>query len=145
MSDTPTHQKSERPDLRDEIRAYRDADDAAHQTILDKLGSYETDLQVANAIAGEKSGAERALRRQMLTLAVAFLSIGIGLVAWVSTEIRDIHRDVAENTAHFREFQAIGVEWGDAIDERAAGFHDDIDSIRKQMHEHQRNSKKHIR
>jgi hypothetical protein len=129
--------KSTRPDLGDEIRAYRAADEEAHQAIMDKLTHYETELQVANAIAREKSGAELALRRQILSLSLAFLTIIVGLVAWVSTEIRDIHRDVAANTAHFREFQAIGIEWGDAIDERAATFRDDIVRIRLQLNEHQ--------
>ena len=135
--DPPTHMKTQPQDLRDEIRAYRDADDAAHQAILDKLSVYEIELRVANVRAEEKSAAERGLRRQILTVSIAFLSIMVGLVAWVTTEIREINRDVAENTAHFREFQAIGIEWGDAIDERAINMREDLRRIREQMNKHQ--------
>jgi len=134
--DTPTHAKVTRTDCAEEIRLLHQRDAEAHQAILDKLSRYETELQVSNAISKEKSVAERALKRQVLTLSIAFLSIMVGLVAWVATEIRDIHRGVAENTAHFREFQAIGIEWGDAIDERASGMREDIRRIRQQLNEH---------
>ena len=135
--------KATQANVWDELRAYRDQDEQAHDAILDKLNVYETELRVANVRAEEKSAAEKALRRQVLTLSIAFLSIMVGLVAWVATEIRDIHKDVAANTAHFREFQAIGIEWGDAIDERAEDFKEDIRRIRKQMNDHQRNKREH--
>jgi len=141
--DTPTHAKVTRADCAEEIRRLHERDNEAHDAILDKLNVYETELRVANVRAEEKSAAEKALRRQVLTLSVAFLSIMVGLVAWVATEIRDIHKDVAANTAHFREFQAIGIEWGDAIDERAEDFKEDIRRIRKQMNDHQRNKREH--
>jgi hypothetical protein len=108
-------------------------DAEAHVLILSKLNIYETEIKVANARSEEKDKAESTLRRQVLTLSLAFLGIIVGLVAWASVEFRDLHRDVAANTAHFREFQAIGIEWGDAIDERAAGFKEDIRQLRRKI------------
>jgi hypothetical protein len=106
-------------------------DAEAHSLILAKLNVYETEIKVANARSEEKDKAETTLRRQILTLSLAFLGILVGLVAWAAVEFRELHHDVAENTAHFREFQAIGIEWGDAIDERAAEFREDIRQIRR--------------
>ena len=118
MGDTPTNMKAVQSSLRDEIVAQRQADDVAHGAILDKLHAYETELKVANARNEEKDKAEVRLRRQVFALSIAFLSILAGLIAWAAVEFRELHRDVADNTAHFREFQAIGIEWGDAIDLR---------------------------
>lgn len=143
MGDTPTNMKAVQSSLRDEIVKQREMDEAAHAIILDKLHAYETELKVNNARNEEKDKAENALRKQVFALSVLFLSILSGLVAWVAVEFNELHSDVAGNTAHFREFQAIGIEWGDAIDERAAGFKEDIRQLRREMNEHQRNKREH--
>jgi hypothetical protein len=132
---TPTLQKNGQDQAyKQELRGLRatlEKDAEAHSLILAKLTVYETEIKVANARSEEKDKAEVRLRRQVLTVSLAFLGILAGLVTWASTEFRDIHRDVAANTAHFREFQAIGIEWGDAIDERAHDIQEDIRQIRR--------------
>lgn len=134
--DTPTSMKAVQLNLRDELRAYRDIDEAAHAEILSKLHDYETTMKVFTARVEERDKAESGLRRKLFGLTVLFLSLLSGLVAWVAVEMRELHRDVANNTAHFKEFQAIGIEWGDAIDERAKGFRDDINELRKRLNLH---------
>lgn len=138
MGDTPTTMKAVQSSLRDEIVAQRQQDDAAHDMILDKLSAYETELRVRNARDEEKAKAEQSLRKQIFTLAVLFMSILSGLVAWAAMEFNELHHDIGANTAHFREFQAIGIEWGDNIDERAQGFKEDIRQLRRSLNEHQR-------
>lgn len=130
--------KAVQSSLRDEIVAQRQQDDAAHDMILDKLSAYETELRVRNARDEEKAKAEQSLRKQIFTLAVLFMSILSGLVAWAAMEFNELHHDIGANTAHFREFQAIGIEWGDNIDERAQGFKEDIRQLRRSLNEHQR-------
>ena len=136
MGDTPTNMKAVQLNLRDELRAYRDLDEAAHREILLKLHDYETTMKVFTARVEEKDHAEQSMRRKFFGLIVLFMSILSGLVAWVAVELSSIHKDVANNTSHFKEFQAIGIEWGDAIDERAEGFRDDIKELRKRLNLH---------
>jgi len=143
MGDTPQNMKAVQSSLRDEIVAQRQADDAAHAAILDKLHDYETEARVRNARDEEKAVAEKALRKQIFTLFLTFLSIIVGLVAWAAVEFRNIHRDVANNTAHFREFQAIGIEWGDNLDARDIEFKEDLRQLRRLVNEHQRNKTEH--
>jgi hypothetical protein len=125
------------------IDKQREADLEAHGDILKKLDLLDRDVLVTHARDEERNKAELRLRRQVAALAMLFMTVSIGLVSWGARQAHDLHKDVAANTAHFREFQAIGIEWGDAIDERAAGFRDDITRIRQQLNEHQRNSKRH--
>lgn len=66
-------------------------------------------------------------------------------MAWAAVEFRDIHRDIANNTAHFREFQAIGIEWGDNLDARDAEFKEDLRQLRRLVNEHQRNKREHFK
>ena len=143
MGDTPTTMKAVQSSLRDEIVKVHQENEATHTLILDKLHTYETELKVRNARDEERNKAEQSLRKQILTLAVLFMSILSGLVAWAAMEFSELHQDVAANTAHFREFQAIGIEWGDAIDERAAGFKEDIRQIRRSLNEHLRDKREH--
>jgi PIN domain nuclease of toxin-antitoxin system len=136
MGTPPLHKNGQEQAYKQELRALRETlekDAEAHVAILAKLTVYETEIKVANARSEEKDKAETTLRRQLLTLSLAFLGIIVGLVAWTATEFHDIHKDVSANTAHFREFQAIGIEWGDAIDERAAGFKEDIRQLRRKI------------
>jgi len=137
MADTPTSMKAVQLDLRQELRAYRDQDEAAHAEILIKLRDYETAMLVFNARNEEKDKAEQGLRKKVFALAVLFMSILSGLVAWAAMEFNELHHDISSNTAHFREFQAIGIEWGDAIDERAEGFKEDIKQLRHRLNTHQ--------
>ena len=159
MVDTPNNMKATQSSLRDEIMEMRkdlvsarknmelsyvrNQDD--HAAIMTKIVAYDTGLAVSVARDEEKSAAEKSLRRQVLTLTLAFLSIIVALVAWAATEFRDIHRDVAENSAHFREFQAIGIEWGDNLDARDAEFKEDLRQLRRLVNEHQRNKEEHVR
>ena len=145
MVDTPSSMKAVQSTLRDEIVKVHQENEATHTLILDKLHSYETEARVRNARDEEKDKAEASLRKQIFALVLVFLSILSGLVTWAAMEFNELHHDISENTAHFREFQAIGIEWGDSIDERAAGFKEDIRLLRRQMLEHQRNNKKHVR
>lgn len=145
MTETPTTMKAVQSSLRDEIVKVHQENEATHTLILDKLHAYELELKVRNARDEEKATAEKSLRKQIFALVLVFLSILSGLVAWAAMEFNDIKRDVSANTAHFKEFQAIGIEWGDAIDERAAGFKEDIRQLRRQMNEHQRNKREHSR
>ena len=145
MVETPTSMKKVQSSLRDEIVRVHQENEATHTLILDKLHSYELEIKVRNARDEEKDKAEKSLRKQIFALVLVFLSILSGLVTWAAMEFNELHRDISENTAHFREFQAIGIEWGDAIDERAAGLKEDIRLLQRQMLEHQRNNKKHVR
>lgn len=145
MVETPHSMKAVKSSLRDDLERQRQTDEAAHAMIMDQLHALETSVHIRNARDEEKDKAEGSLRRQIFALVLVFLSIQSGLVTWAAMEFNEIHRDVAANTAHFREFQAIGIEWGDAIDERAVGFKEDIRQLRRQMLEHQRNNKKHVR
>jgi ferric-dicitrate binding protein FerR (iron transport regulator) len=132
MGTPPLHKNGSEQAYKQELRALRETlekDAEAHSLILAKLNVYETEIKVTNARSEEKDKAEITLRRQLLTVSLAFLGILVGLVAWAATEFRGLHYDVSANTAHFREFQAIGIEWGDSIDERAAGFREDIHTL----------------
>jgi ferric-dicitrate binding protein FerR (iron transport regulator) len=136
MGTPPLHKNGQEQAYKQELRSLRETlekDAEAHTLILAKLNVYETEIKVANARSEEKDKAESTLRRQVLTLSLAFLGILVGLVAWAAVEFRELHHDVSANTAHFREFQAIGIEWGDAIDERAAGFKEDIRQLRRKI------------
>jgi len=117
--------------------AQRQQDDAAHTMILDKLRTYETEMRVSNARNEEKDKAETKLRRQIAALALFFVTTATGLVSWGVMEARDLHQGINDNTAHFKEFQAIGIEWGDAIDDRAEHFHDDLKELRQRLNSHQ--------
>jgi len=66
-------------------------------------------------------------------------------VAWAAMEFGELHRDVAANTAHFREFQAIGIEWGENLDARDAELKEDLRLLRRLVNEHQRNKREHAR
>ena len=136
MGDTPNNMKAVQSTLRDEIIAQRDLNDVAHQDILDKLKDYETELRVANAREEEKAKAEKSLRRQVMMLSMTFMSIMVALVAWAATEFKDLHKDVAANTAHFREFQAIGIEWGDNLDAKDAECKEDLKELRHRLNSH---------
>ena len=138
MVETPTSMKKVQSSLRDEIVRVHQENEATHTLILDKLSAYETELRVRNTRDEEKAKAEQSLRKQIFTLAVLFMSILSGLVAWAAMEFNELHHDIGANTAHFREFQAIGIEWGDNIDERAQGFKEDIRQLRRSLNEHQR-------
>jgi len=145
MVDTPTSMKAVQSSLRDEIVKQRQEDETAHAVILDKLHDFETELRVRNARDEEKFAANTSIKKQLFALVILFLSILTGLVSWFTLEIRETQENVSENSAHFREFQAIGIRWGDDIDARAAHMQEDIRTIRRQMNEHQRNNKKHVR
>jgi len=130
-------------ELKEEVRRQREADVEAHGDILAKLDALDKDLLVTHAREDEKAKSESSLRRQMFALALLFLSVLSGLVAWAAMEFRGLHDDVSNNTAHFREFQAIGIEWGDAIDERADTMKEDLRQLRRLVNEHQRNKDEH--
>jgi hypothetical protein len=132
MGTPPLHKNGQEQAYKQELRALRETlekDAEAHAIILSKLNIYETEIKVANARSEEKDKAEKSLRRQIGALFLLFMSSAAGIVGWGVGEARNIRRDVAANTAHFREFQAIGIEWGDAIDERAAHIREDIRTL----------------
>ena len=137
------HQDRDLRSLRDSIDAQRKADVEAHGHILEKLSAFDKDLLISHVREEEKSKSEIMLRRQISTLAMLFLSILVGLVAWAATEFRDLHQSVNDNTAHFREFQAIGIEWGDNLDTRDQEFKEDMRQLRRLVNEHQRNKRDH--
>jgi hypothetical protein len=130
-------------DLRDAIDRQRAADLEAHGDILKKLDSLDRDVLVTHARDEERNKAELRLRRQVAALAMLLMTVAIGLVSWGASQSHDLHQDVAENTKHFVEFQAIGIRWGDDIDARAKAIQDDARQLRKIVNEHQRNSKRH--
>jgi hypothetical protein len=137
------HQNGELRALRGAIEAQKSADIEAHAAILAKLGVLDRDLLVTHVRDEERSKSELRLRRQLAALTMLFLSILAGLIGWAATEFRDIHRDIANNTAHFREFQAIGIEWGDNLDLRDLEIKEDIRQLRRLVNEHQRNKSEH--
>jgi len=137
-------QDGELRELKEELRKFREADMEAHTSILDKLSILDKDVLIAHVRDEEKDKAETKLRRQIAALAFFFVTTASGLVSWGVMEARDLHQRINDNTAHFREFQAIGIEWGDAIDERAEGFKEDIRQLRRTVHEHQRNKSEHL-
>jgi hypothetical protein len=145
MGDTPQSMRAVQSSLRDEIVAQRQEDEAAHAVILGKLHDFETELRVRNARDEEKLASGTSIKKQLFALIILFLSILTGLVSWFTLEIRETQENVSENSAHFREFQAIGIRWGDDIDARAEHMQEDIRHIRRLMNEHQRNNKKHVR
>lgn len=145
MSDTPTSMKAVQSSLRDEIVAQRQEDEAAHAVILTKLHDLETELRVKNARDEEKFAAATSIKKQLFALVILFLTILTGLVSWFTVEIRSTQKDVSENAAHFREFQAIGIRWGDDIDARAESMQEDIRQLRKRLHEHRQNKHEHSR
>jgi ferric-dicitrate binding protein FerR (iron transport regulator) len=136
MGTPPLHKNGQEQAYKQELRSLRETlekDAEAHTLILAKLTVYETEIKVANARSEEKDKAEKSLRRQIGALFLLFMSSAAGIVGWGIGEARDIRKDISANTAHFREFQAIGIEWGDAIDERAAGFKEDIRQLRHKI------------
>ena len=159
MADTPTNMKVAQSSLRDEIVEMRKAlmasqknmeqsyvrNEDDHKILMTQMAAYDTEIKVRNARDEEKDRAEQSLRKQVFALAVLFMSILSGLVAWAAMEFNELHRDVSENTAHFREFQAIGIEWGENIDERANGIKEDLRQLRRLVNEHQRNKQEHSR
>jgi len=136
-------QSRELRELKEELRKFREADVAAHTSIIDKLGALDKDVLITHVRDEEKDKAETKLRRQVFALALVFLTTLAGLVGWAASEFRTLHQDVANNTAHFKEFQAIGIEWGDAIDERAETMQEDLRQLRRLVNEHQRNKREH--
>ena len=145
MVETPTSMKKVQSSLRDEIVRVHQENEATHTLILDKLHSYELEVKVRNARDDEKDKAEQRLRKQVFALALVFLSILSGLVTWAAMEFNELHHDISENTAHFREFQAIGIEWGDKLDEKDAELKEDLRLLRRLVNEHQRNKREHAR
>ena len=145
MVDTPSSMKAVQSTLRDEIVKVHQENEATHTLILDKLHSYETEARVRNARDEEKDKAEVSLRKQIFALVLVFLSILSGLVTWAAMEFNELHHDISENTAHFREFQAIGIEWGDKLDEKDVELKEDLRLLRRLVNEHQRNKREHAR
>jgi len=145
MTETPTTMKAVQSSLRDEIVKVHQENEATHTLILDKLHDYETELKVRNARDEERAVAEKSLRKQIFALVLVFLSILSGLVAWAAMEFNEIKRDVSANTAHFREFQALGIEWGDNLDATDAELKADLRALRRLVNEHQRNKREHSR
>lgn len=143
-------------ELRNAVLRYTQDNEAQHSSIINKLHDYETEMKVRNALLAERDKTEGRLRKQVFALSMGFLTLVASLVAWTAVEFRDLHRDVADNTAHFKEFQAIGIEWGEAIDERAAAMRsimdthvqalqEDLRQLRRLVNEHQRNKQEHAR
>jgi hypothetical protein len=124
-----------------EISYVRNEDD--HQSIIDKLSTLDKDVLVTHVRDEEKDKSEVRLRRQIATLAMLLVSIAIGLVSWGVTEAENLHQAINDNTAHFREFQAIGIEWGDNLDVRDKEIKEDLRQLRRLVNEHQRNKKEH--
>lgn len=127
------------------VEAERREDDKAHAVILTKLAGYETELRVSNVRDEEKSKAEGSLRKQVFALLLLFLGTWTGAIAWAAAEFREVHHEIGQNTAHFREFQAIGIEWGDNLDARDAEIKEDLRQLRRLVNEHQRNKSEHAR
>jgi hypothetical protein len=114
----------------------RNQDD--HTSIIKKLTTLDRDVLVTHVRDEEKDKAETKLRRQLAALAFLFVTTATGLVSWGATQAHDLHQAVNDNTAHFKEFQAIGIRWGDDIDARDKAMQDDIRQLEKMLHEHQR-------
>lgn len=132
-------------ELREAIDKQREADLEAHSIIMEKLSLFDKDLLVTHVREEERLTAEKSLRKQVFALTLMFLSMVAGLVAWVATELNEIHDQVHENTAHFREFQGIGIRWGEDIDARDKAMAEDIRQLERIVNEHQRNKKEHQR
>ena len=126
-----------------EYLEWRKADVAAHARIENKLDAFDRDLLVSQVRGEEKDRSEKALRRQILTLAVVFFGTLSGLVAWAAREFHDLHSDVADNTAHFREFQAIGIEMKVALDETDNDIQTELRDLRALVQRHQINKQEH--
>jgi len=140
MDDQLSHEN-----LREEMSSMRTADASAHGLLNDKLDVISKQQIRMQTITEERAMAEGTLRRQVFALVLLFLgSIG-GIVGWTATTFTRIQEDVANNTAHFREFQAIGIRWGEDIDQTAAETKEDLRQLRRLVNEHQRNNKKHVR
>lgn len=137
------HQDRDLRELREELRKFREADVAAHTSIIDKLSVLDKDVLITHVRDEEKDKAETKLRRQIVALAFFFVTTASGLVSWGVMEARDLHQAINDNTAHFREFQAIGIEWGDNLDRRDAEFREDLRQLRRLVNEHQRNKQEH--
>ena len=130
-------------ELRLAIDKQREADRSAHGDILKKLEALDRDVMITHARDEEKALAETRLRRQVGLLATLFMTIAIGLVSWGTTQAHDLHQDVADLQSHFKEFQAIGIRWGDDIDARAAEQAKDLRDLRNLVQQHQINKKEH--
>ena len=136
-------QDQELRNLKDAVNAQKKADIEAHANILAKLNEFDRDLLVTHVRDEEKEKSEKALRRQILTLAVVFFGTLSGLVAWAATEFRDLHSDVSNNTAHFKEFQAIGIEMKVALDATDEDIQQDLRQLRDLVQRHQINKDEH--
>ena len=102
-----------------------------HDVILTKLMAYDTAVQVQAARDEEKQKADKSLKRQVFALFLVFLTQTAALIGWGVTRFDKLHDKTEDNARHFTEFQAIGIEWGDAIDERAHDMQDDIKELQK--------------
>lgn len=58
------------------------------------------------------------------------------MIGWGAAKYDKLSDQVDKNTTHFTEFQAIGIEWGDAIDERAHDMQTEIKELRKRTNQH---------
>ena len=130
-------------ELKEALLKQRITDEAAHAAILEKLNVLDRDVMITHARDEEKTLAETRLRRQVAMLAALFMTIAIGLVSWFTTQAHDLHQDVADLQSHFKEFQAIGIRWGDDIDARAGEQAKDLRDLRKLVQQHQINKKEH--
>jgi hypothetical protein len=124
-------------ELRDAIDRQRAEDVVAHGEILTQVVALDKDLLVTHARDEEKALSEKSLRKQVFALALLSISMAAGLITWAAGEFRDLHQQVNDNSSHFKEFQAIGIRWGDDIDARDKAMQDDIRQL--QVHDHSHN------
>ena len=136
-------QDHELRDLKDAVDAQKKADIEAHANILAKLNEFDRDLLVTHVRDEEKEKAERSLRGLVIRLTAGFITVIVALASAFIIEVRDIHQLVNNNTAHFKEFQAIGIEMKVALDATDEDIQQDLRQLRDLVQRHQINKDEH--
>jgi hypothetical protein len=132
-------EKNGRDAAQDRTVAELDAKNTADHARLTELIH---DLKLSVSLDVEKmSGMVKAHRLvAMAVWAILGLSVvvtgsmvnrGIDFLDHLSTQVHG-------NTTHFKEFQAIGIEWGDNLDDRDKEIKEDIRQLRRLINEHRK-------
>lgn len=136
-------QDHELRDLKDAVNAQKQADIQAHANILTKLNEFNMELALDHVREEEKAKAEKSLRSLVFKLTAGFVAIIIALASAFIIEVRDIHQAVNNNTTHFKEFQAIGIEMKVALDATDEDIQQDLRQLRDLVQRHQINKDEH--
>jgi hypothetical protein len=123
-------------ELRTLIQNNLAVDNIAHERIEESLSRVITAHEVQLGVAAEKEKGESSLKKQVFALLLLLLAQTAAGTSWIVAKFDRVETDILNNTAHYREYQAIGNRWGHDIDARAVKIQSDIAKIRERLNSH---------